>query len=293
MQNNFGHIAVLTVWADNCSEQFKSRYQLGWSVLYVNKTTLQVIHLFFFCPQHGKGPPDGLGGNCKNAIKAEEKFRRHLPAAIDVYLWLEQNFTVVQSPGSGLFSIRKRIFRFVPTGIVPKHHIIDSTEFSGISTLYAFAVTKGPPVGRVYHRFTSCDCESCSVGVFDQCLNQDFLGAWSDRFLAVTEDIQPTIQEELEAQIDNQLDTYRRSNLSPFFVMHVQKGCDSPSIAMVTSESVWNNRSMKVFLLQHNTPVPTGQFNDTAVRVPNNNLLCSRRGCRCLKQHLMRDWIRS
>ena len=58
VQNNFGHIAVLTVWADNCSEQFKSRYQLGWSVLYVNKTTLQVIHLFFFCPQHGKGPPD-------------------------------------------------------------------------------------------------------------------------------------------------------------------------------------------------------------------------------------------
>ena len=57
VQNDFGHIAVLTVWADNCSEQFKSRYQLGWSVLYVNKTTLQVIHLFFFCPQHGKGPP--------------------------------------------------------------------------------------------------------------------------------------------------------------------------------------------------------------------------------------------
>ena len=57
VQNDFGHIAVLSVWADNCSEQFKSRYQLGWSVLYVNKTTLQVIHLFFFCPQHGKGPP--------------------------------------------------------------------------------------------------------------------------------------------------------------------------------------------------------------------------------------------
>ena len=93
VQNDFGHISVLTVWADNCSEQFKSRYQLGWSVLYVNKTTLDVIHLFFFCPQHGKGPPDGLGGNCKNAIRAEEKFRRHLPAAIDVYLWLQANFT--------------------------------------------------------------------------------------------------------------------------------------------------------------------------------------------------------
>ena len=82
VQNDFGHISVLTVWADNCSEQFKSRYQLGWCVLYINKTSLEVIHLFFFCPQHGKGPPDGLGGNCKNAIRAEEKFRRHLPAVL-------------------------------------------------------------------------------------------------------------------------------------------------------------------------------------------------------------------
>ena len=73
VQNDFGHISVLTVWADNCSEQFKSRYQLGWSVLYVNKTTLDVIHLFFFCPQHGKGPPDGLGGDCKNVIRELRK----------------------------------------------------------------------------------------------------------------------------------------------------------------------------------------------------------------------------
>ena len=146
VQNDFGHIGVLTVWADNCSEQFKSRYQLGWSVLYVNKTSLQIIHLFFFCPQHGKGPPDGLGGNCKNAIKAEEKFRRHLPAAIDVFLWLQQNFTAVHSPGTGLFAIRKRIFCFVPNRIVPRHHIIESTEFAGISNFYAFAVAKGAPI---------------------------------------------------------------------------------------------------------------------------------------------------
>ena len=38
LQHDFGHITVLTVWADNCSEQFKSCYQLGWSVLYVNNT---------------------------------------------------------------------------------------------------------------------------------------------------------------------------------------------------------------------------------------------------------------
>ena len=69
VQNDFGHIGVLTVWADNCSEQFKSRYQLGWSVLYVNKTSLQIIHLFFFCPQHGKGPLTGLAVTVKMLSK--------------------------------------------------------------------------------------------------------------------------------------------------------------------------------------------------------------------------------
>ena len=71
------------------------------------------------------------------------------------------------------------------------------------------------------------------------------------------------------------------------FLLRVQDGCLFFA-QQQSSESVWNNRSMKVFLLQHNTPVPTGQFNGTAVRVPNNDLLCTRRGCRCLKQDLER-----
>ena len=80
VQHNFGHIGVLTVWADNCSEPVKSRYHLGWFVLYVNKTTWEVIHLFFFCPQHGKGPPYGLGGNCKNELRrnSDNTFRLQL-----------------------------------------------------------------------------------------------------------------------------------------------------------------------------------------------------------------------
>ena len=289
VQNDFGHISVLTVWADNCSEQFKSRYQLGWSVLYINKTTLEVIHLFFFCPQHGKGPPDGLGGNCKNAIKAEEKFRRHLPAAIDVYLWLQQNFTASHSAGTGLFAIRRRIFRYVPNGIVPRHHIIESTEFAGISTFYAFCVTRGAPIGKIWHRFCPCDCEFCSVGSFYQCLNEQFLGPWEERYVTVTENIQPSLKEQLETDIDDMLDTYRRSNLSPFFVFYVKKGCDSPSIAMITRDTVWSNTSLKAFLLPHHQySVPKGQFNDTTVRLPHNNLLCSRRACNCLKQHLQK-----
>ena len=70
------------------------------------------------------------------------------------------------------------------------------------------------------------------------------------------------------------------------FVFYVNKDCDSPSIAMMTRDTVWNNRSLKSFLLPHHkSPVPRDQL---TVRVPNNNLLCSRHGCNCLKQHVQK-----
>ena len=115
---------------------------------------------------------------------------------------------------------------------------------------------------------------------------RSFLGAWSERLLNVTEDVQPTVKEQLEAQIDTLMDMYRRSKLYPYFVMFIKKGCDWPSIAMITAETVWNNKSIKYFLLEHNNLVPLGQFNDTAVRVPKQHQLCTRRGCHCLKQHM-------
>ena len=102
-----------------------------------------------------------------------------------------------------------------PTAQLLRPAIIDSTEFAGISNFYGFAVTTGAPIGRVFYRFTPCDCEACSVGSFHLCLNQDFLGCWSDRFLTVSEEVQPTIKEQLEADIDTLLDSYRRSQLHP------------------------------------------------------------------------------
>ena len=63
----------------------------------------------------------------------------------------------------------------------------------------------GGHIGRIFHRFTPCDCEYCSVGSFNLCLNVNFLGAWSDQILAVTENLQSTVKEELEAEIDTLL----------------------------------------------------------------------------------------
>ena len=120
-------------------------------------------------------------------------------------------------------------------------------------------------------------------------MNEEFLGPWEERYVTVTENVQPSLKEQLETDIDDMLDTYRRSNLSPFFVFFVNKGCDSPSIAKIKTHTAWNNRSLKAFLLPHHqSPVPKGQFTDTTVRLPHNNLLCSRRECNCLKQHLQK-----
>ena len=89
-----------------------------------------------------------------------------------------------------------------------------------------------------------------------------------------------------DRQSHGYIQAFKAVPLRPYFVMYIKKRCDSPRIAMITAETVWNNRSIKCFLLEHNTLVTLGQFNDIAVRVPKQHQLCTRRGCHCLKQHM-------
>jgi hypothetical protein len=280
--NDFELIYSMTVWADNCTEQFKSRFQIGWAALYVNK---KVINQYFFCPQHGKGPPDGLGGNVKTALKNEEKFRRHKAATIDVYLWLQENFTEIKSPDTGLFSIRKRIFRYVPTGLVPRHRCIDSSAFPGISETYAFAVTKGIPVGKVFHRFCSCHCESCMLGSFARCENEAFLGVWGVKYLEVVEAPEPPLKDVVETEIHQKLESYRPlDDLFPFYVVFVNSGCFSLTFAY--KKYILQQCFHQDFHLEHIKEIPEGQLNDTVVKVPNNDFLCAKRRNYCTKQRL-------
>ena len=87
---------------------------------------------------------------------------------------------------------------------------------------------------RIWYRFSPCDCEFCTIGNFNICLNEEFLRPWADRVIQVTKNLRPTFKEELQANIADLLDTYRHSQLFPFFVMYVIKDCDSPSIAIIT-----------------------------------------------------------
>ena len=49
--------------------------------------------------------------------------------------------------------------------------------------------------------------------------------------------------------------------------MCVSRECPSPSFALINQDTIWNTRSLKVYLLEHDSPVPEGQFDDTSIHV--------------------------
>ena len=70
--------------------------------------------------------------------------------------------------------------------------------------------------------------------------------------------------------------------------MYVDSDCPSPSFALINQDTVWNNRSLSFYLLDHHSRVPPGQFNDTTIRVPSATKLCPKRNCPCPKKHLQK-----
>ena len=49
--------------------------------------------------------------------------------------------------------------------------------------------------------------------------------------------------------------------------MCISRECPSPSFALINQDTIWNTRSLKVYLLEHHSPVPEEQFDDTSIRV--------------------------
>jgi hypothetical protein len=63
-----GNLIHLSIWTDNCSAQFKCQWQFGWLVQFAKKVKV-FIDVNFFCPQHGKGAPDGQGATIKHTLE--------------------------------------------------------------------------------------------------------------------------------------------------------------------------------------------------------------------------------
>ena len=65
-----GVIRSLTLWSDNCGEQFKNKYHFGWGSAFLRKHHLDTLFFNYFVPGHGKGICDSEGGINKHAVAA-------------------------------------------------------------------------------------------------------------------------------------------------------------------------------------------------------------------------------
>ena len=70
--------------------------------------------------------------------------------------------------------------------------------------------------------------------------------------------------------------------------MYINHECSSSSFALINQDTIWNTRSLKVYLLEHHSPVPEGQFNDTSIRVSTPTKLCPKKNCPCPKTNLQK-----
>ena len=60
LQHNAGPLTHLLCWFDNCAEQFKNQWMLGWMSSYAHARSI-IIMFDFVALQHGKRTNDGYG----------------------------------------------------------------------------------------------------------------------------------------------------------------------------------------------------------------------------------------
>ena len=59
-RNGWGKLSHLFVWSDNCLEQFKNQWMLGWAINF-GKRNERIVILNYVAPLHGKRTVDGEG----------------------------------------------------------------------------------------------------------------------------------------------------------------------------------------------------------------------------------------
>ena len=77
-----GNLTHLSIWTDNCSAQFKCQWQFGRLVQFAKKVKV-FIDVNFFCPQHGKGAPDGQGATIKHTL---ERYMGRSPSHVVLFI---------------------------------------------------------------------------------------------------------------------------------------------------------------------------------------------------------------
>ena len=86
--NEHGRIQYLSLWSDNCGEQFKKKFHFGWGSYFLRNFHLDTIFFNYFVPGHGKDICDSEGGISKHAVACAALHGEKLVTGKDLYNYL-------------------------------------------------------------------------------------------------------------------------------------------------------------------------------------------------------------
>ena len=282
-QGGHGRIKYLSLWSDNCGEQFKNRYHFGWGSIFLRKFRLSAIFFNFFAPGHGKGICDSEGGVSKHAVADAALHGAKLVSPFDLFRWLKEHCVDVGSNKyHGLHSPDKRDYHYFHEGEFLDYHPID-LKIDKINCFHNFCISNHDPF-ELFSRNTSCFCLNCKLGHFRTCLDVSFHGEYHTNLLNI--EIVEKVPDHIDLGIDKRqsLMELRTRYDKPYLVMLFQhRDVVRPTFAMISPGATFNVATVRGHILAPLDP-NSNYFNYTKVKIPKGGL-CNRPNHQCPKIH--------
>ena len=169
-------VKTMDEWTDGCSAQYKSRHCMGDTSYSVADFSFPTIRNYFET-SHAKGPQDGAGANVKfKADMAVIRRQKIIQNAVDLYEFAQEQLQVPSERAS----LSCRIFLYVAQHERerPRRYF---KEVRGNCAIHSILAD-----GRSRHlktRETSCYCDHCIAGDFDNCDNPLYVKGWEKQIL--------------------------------------------------------------------------------------------------------------
>jgi hypothetical protein len=254
---------------------------LGVQCFFGNSDSL-AYYFNFFAPGHGKGICDSEGGISKHAVANAALYGDKLNSPYDLYVWLKANAVEVTSKTvNALHSPDEREYHYFSDNQFLDYHPVD-VHIDRINCYYAFCISRNTPL-RLFSRYTSCFCESCKLGNFSYCIDQQFHGEYhvNDLDITLVEHIPDHI--DLGMQMRGRLLDLRASYTKPFVVMLFERqNIWRPTFALISPGANFNIATVHAHILEQADP--NNYFNNTVFKI-SKGTLCNRPNHACPKQH--------
>jgi len=259
----YGRIKFLSLWSDNCGDQFKNKYHFGWGSGFLDNEGLLAIFFNYFAPGHGKGLCDSEGGVSKHAVALAALHGSKLISPYDLFKYLKENCLDVSSKTtSALHSPDRRDFLYFKDGEFLNFHPID-LKIDRINCFHSFTISKQNPL---------------------ECIDTAFHGAYHTNILDIQ--VMELVPENINLGLimRESLLSYRTSYDKAYFVMIYQNAnILRPTFALISPGASFNVATVRAHILEP-YDATTNYFNYTLLKVPKGGL-CHQREHACPKLH--------